>query len=155
LNALPNWPSRKLYGDRLGNFAAFGSEDFITSDWVWGRVDGALTLARALLVNYSGDDRDEMMDALVQEILAEEHTSPHGLYDSTTQALAATPQTILERARDGGGTNFVALLSDARSYLASASWLAAPPQGKRRWWQNAILLVLTVAHSLARRWARG
>jgi len=45
----PDWPVRKLYGERLNHFGAFISENGRMHDWLWGRLDGASELSEQLL----------------------------------------------------------------------------------------------------------
>ena len=70
---------KKLAGTRLGNFSAFLDPSWRVNDIMWGRLDGAERLIKAMLPN---DGDKDMRDALTREahevILAEE-LSPSAL----------------------------------------------------------------------------
>jgi len=155
LATLPHWPNRKLYGDRLLNFAAFLDPAFVDSDWLWGRLDGALTLAKALLSEVPEDETTDLLAALAAEILAAEGVSSKELYSTTVDTLKASSMELLASARDSGTTQFEPLLDDARSYLLSADWLRPAP-GKLSVRFNKWLArrVIGFAVWMAKRWAR-
>lgn len=46
--ALSRLSEQQLYGTRLGHFGAFGAQEWRDNDWVWGRMDAAAHLCRAL-----------------------------------------------------------------------------------------------------------
>ena len=48
--------NEKLYGTRLGHFAAFGLEEWRTWDWTCGRLDAQVHLARALVADQKDMD---------------------------------------------------------------------------------------------------
>jgi predicted acylesterase/phospholipase RssA len=70
----PAWASRKLYGERWGNFGAFASRKGRAWDWVWGRIDAATTISDYVLKEAGlGEDRRLTLQlALIQAILEDE-----------------------------------------------------------------------------------
>jgi patatin-related protein len=71
-------PDLKLYGTRLGHFAAFGAATYRAHDFTWGRLDGALCLATQLLVDVEETERNRLRRVLVDEILCEAFSSKEG-----------------------------------------------------------------------------
>ena len=58
---------RKLYGTRMGHFAAFGLEEWRAWDWTAGRLDAQTHLSRALLTSADGPGDTVGWTAAVQE----------------------------------------------------------------------------------------
>lgn len=77
LDEKPDWPTMKLYGERLNHFGAFASRSGRAHDWLWGRLDGASELSRQLLRDVPGGEADRLRFALIEEILASEGISAH------------------------------------------------------------------------------
>ncbi len=71
----------KLIGERWGHFGAFALEAGRVNDWRWGRIDGAVTLARAILRDHLDDGGPALIDALVAAILVDEGTSAQEFAD--------------------------------------------------------------------------
>lgn len=73
----PEWPKRKLYGERLSHFGAFASAEGRRHDWLWGRLDGASELSKQLLSAAEVPEAESvsLRRALISEILADENTS--------------------------------------------------------------------------------
>lgn len=73
----PDWPKRKLYGERLSHFGAFASADGRRHDWLWGRLDGASGLSKQLLSAAEVPEAESvsLRRALIGEILADENSS--------------------------------------------------------------------------------
>jgi hypothetical protein len=61
----------KLAGDTAGHFGGFLKRSWRQNDILWGRLDGAEILLRAILVDSTGEDRDKAIEAVCVEILAE------------------------------------------------------------------------------------
>jgi predicted acylesterase/phospholipase RssA len=72
-----DWPHDKLYGERWGHFGAFASEAGRRWDWLWGRIDAALTLSDQIMAGagVAANEKTELQKALVNAILTEEHQS--------------------------------------------------------------------------------
>ena len=118
LSKLDGWPNPKLYGDRFMNFGAFGRDSFKEWDWMWGRLDGAITLAKALLTgNVTDADMTPLIDPLVDQILAECGQTRTAVYDHCVEVLAMQPSALIASARDSGETHLDAMIDDAASML--------------------------------------
>jgi patatin-related protein len=63
---------KKLAGTALANFGAFFAREWRENDMMWGRLDAAECLIRALQVE--GDDRQKLIEEIQQAILQDELT---------------------------------------------------------------------------------
>jgi predicted acylesterase/phospholipase RssA len=68
------WPDRKLYGERWGHFGAFASVSGRSWDWLWGRLDAAVTVSSEILTGAGIDATvaSALKKKLVTAICAEE-----------------------------------------------------------------------------------
>jgi hypothetical protein len=103
---LPSWPLKKLYGQRLGHFGAFASEEGRKDDWLWGRLDGASELSKQLLAS-AGVDKNKaagLRAALIAEILQNEGLSADDVVQKARKVykLPATKLIKDMAAKDGG-----------------------------------------------------
>lgn len=89
----PDWPERKLYGQRWGHFGAFAIESGRLTDWLWGRLDGAGALCDFLLKGVPG--REDLERQLAEAILTAERTTADGLVQAAATAAALTPYQLL------------------------------------------------------------
>jgi patatin-related protein len=64
---------KKLAGTALANFGAFFAREWRENDMMWGRLDAAECLIKALQIE--GDDRKNLIDEIQQAILQDELTS--------------------------------------------------------------------------------
>ena len=64
--------NKKLAGTTLANFGAFFTREWRENDVMWGRLDGAECLIRALRTE--GSDRDKCIDEIQHAILQDELT---------------------------------------------------------------------------------
>jgi hypothetical protein len=64
---------KKLAGTALANFGAFFAREWRENDMMWGRLDAAECLIKALQVG--GDDRQNLIEEIQQVILQDELTS--------------------------------------------------------------------------------
>ncbi len=63
---------KKLAGTAVANFGAFFTQEWRENDMMWGRLDGAECLVKALLGE--GDERAELIEEIHQSILQDELT---------------------------------------------------------------------------------
>ncbi|MET0930610.1 MAG: DUF3376 domain-containing protein [Aeromicrobium sp.] len=68
---LQEWASKKLYGERWGHFGAFATLVGRKHDWLWGRLDGASTLADMVL----GPDGAPQLTAQLTDAILEAENS--------------------------------------------------------------------------------
>jgi hypothetical protein len=76
-----DWPHEKLYGERWGHFGAFASEHGRRWDWLWGRIDAAMSLSHQIMVDAGVAEYEitDLQEALVNAILTEENQSENGV----------------------------------------------------------------------------
>lgn len=118
LSQLEHWPNLKLYGDRFMNFGAFGRDSFKDWDWMWGRLDGAVTLATALLpADMTDHEKAALINPLVDDILVDCRTDRRAVYERSVEVLSMTPSALIASARDSGETELEALIDDASRML--------------------------------------
>jgi predicted acylesterase/phospholipase RssA len=88
------WPNRKLYGERWGHFGAFASARGRRWDWLWGRLDAAMTISGRILLDADINDATAkvLQQKLVAAICAEEEIEQN--------AVVATAHDVLKL---GGG----------------------------------------------------
>lgn len=69
-----DWAARKLYGERWAHFGAFASRDGREWDYLWGRLDAAMSICDRLLEKElpAGVEAAALRSRLVQALLAEE-----------------------------------------------------------------------------------
>ena len=118
----PNWPDYKLYGTRFGHFGGFGARKFRDWDWMWGRLDGALTLGRSLLAmadTKTEAEKKDLLDALLLEILAECEITQAELQPLTASVVAQRPGQLVAQARDSNETDFDGVIDDLGALLAN------------------------------------
>jgi hypothetical protein len=127
-----NWPTKKLYGERLGHFGAFISPEGRRHDWLWGRLDGASELSNQMLDTAKVPEEIALplRTALIAEILAaEEKTSADIAADVTVVYKADTPAMIARMAASDDGKSFRQLESTvwalSRQWGTPAAWLRA------------------------------
>lgn len=102
--ALQVWPNRKLFGTRLWHFGAFGLAKHRAHDWRWGRIDGAMVLATQLLDSVKDrDTKNQLRQALVDEILDEEHTSAEALVEETKKMFKISDTDLLREIVENSG----------------------------------------------------
>ncbi len=65
-------PGLRLAGATLGHFGGFLDRDWRRNDLMWGRLDGAEILMRAILEDDHGDASPGLVDRVQEEILREE-----------------------------------------------------------------------------------
>lgn len=101
-------PDDKLYGTSLGHFGAFGQASYRSHDWTWGRIDGAVCLANALLKGVDGDRGDELKRDLIEEILASERLATgdesniEALRANTREAYMSTNGSLFVKSINAG-----------------------------------------------------
>jgi predicted acylesterase/phospholipase RssA len=127
-----DWPSRKLYGERLGHFGAFVSEDGRRHDWLWGRLDGASELSKQLLdaAGISEDDAADLREALTNEILSAENTDVVEVEEGATTVYGLSSGALVQTmAQADGGASFRQLESTvwelSGQFGAMGAWLRA------------------------------
>lgn len=66
-------PSAKLAGDAIMHFGGFLDESWRANDLMWGRLDGAETIVKAMLAGRPKAQRDAAIAAVQEEIFRDEH----------------------------------------------------------------------------------
>jgi hypothetical protein len=127
----PIWPDAKLYGTRLGHFGGFGAREFRDWDWMWGRLDAALTLGRALLRDSRlvAEEETALIDALLREILEDHGVAPDQVQPETAKVVQLLPGQLVAQARDSNETNFSAVIDDLGALAANNPLLTRPVRG--------------------------
>ena len=72
-----DWAAKKLYGEQWGHFGAFASRAGREWDWLWGRLDAAMSIS-AKLLEISGipkGDWSSLQQRLAEAIFVEEGTT--------------------------------------------------------------------------------
>ncbi|MGK2868372.1 MAG: DUF3376 domain-containing protein [Mycobacterium sp.] len=110
----PDWPSRKLYGERLDHFGAFASADGRRHDWLWGRLDGASELSNQLLTaaGVKGPESFLLRRALISEILMAESTSVAKVVADAEKVSTLDDTALLKDLAEGDGGAAVRKLED-------------------------------------------
>lgn len=141
LSKLKHWPNQKLYGDRFMNFGAFGSNSFKDWDWMWGRLDGAITLANALLpADLSDEERAMLINPLIDGILVDCGTDRPAVYARCVEVLSTTPSALIAAARDSTETELDGLIDDTAGMLTKHPLVARLTRRRRlamrgaAWW---------------------
>lgn len=102
----------KLWGTQLGHFGAFGREEWRRQDWVWGRLDAASHLVRA--VGLAGTAQYDMLGELHRDVLAAEARPADELRKSTAALAGLTARSVIRMFWNGpGGPGVVDDLADA------------------------------------------
>ncbi len=94
LEAKPDWPSKKLYGERWNHFGAFGTARGREADWLWGRLDGATTLCDYLLPA-NAPNRDGLIRSLILAILGSEGSDEEQLRTAASTVYNISPGQML------------------------------------------------------------
>lgn len=83
------WASRKLYGERWGHFGAFATKAGREWDWLWGRLDAAMSLSAKLLetTDVPQDEKVRLQQQLAQAILTEEETDASEIRDGARRVI--------------------------------------------------------------------
>jgi predicted acylesterase/phospholipase RssA len=83
------WASRKLYGERWGHFGAFASKAGREWDWLWGRLDAAMSLSAELLetADVPPGEQVRLQQQLTQAILTEEETDLSHVRDGAKRVI--------------------------------------------------------------------
>ena len=125
-------PDLKLSGNQISNFAAFLSARWRLNDWIWGRMDGALTLVNAV----AGEGR---LARVTTAQLHELFTGPPDLPDAAAERLVATlearwhaatrsaPTASRPRSRATRSPNGCSGRSSPRNCRCWSSWKPGPP----------------------------
>ncbi len=107
-----DWPTKKLYGERLGHFGAFIDPVGREHDWLWGRLDGASELSKQLL-NAAGvpeAEANRLREALTTEILTSEGKTAAVVASDANLVYAQTDAAMLDQmSRIDGGAAFTQL----------------------------------------------
>lgn len=106
----PEWPARKLYGERLGHFGAFLKRGDREADWLWGRLDGAGALSEYFLSGVAADEAAPLRHKLALAILAAENSSVPALRRATERAVGTSSLALLRDLEPGalsGGARFL------------------------------------------------
>jgi patatin-related protein len=114
-------PNKKLYGTRLRHFGSFGHESYRAHDWAWGRVDGALCLASALMKGVDGAHRDAVRTALVDGILAEEGLTRDAFVKRTAKVHGMSDTALTLDIIRRGEADATALIASIRAALLDAT----------------------------------
>lgn len=134
------WANQKLFGTRLGHFGAFGHEEFREWDWMWGRLDGSLALAAAMLRGLDGTPDVEVIaakDALINQLLEEwpnyrdQPVTQESLPSLLCSVLAFTPRDLIARSAANDQTDFNAAIDDAIAMVGGASLITKPTSESR------------------------
>jgi len=121
---LQQWAATKLYGERWGHFGAFATRAGRQHDWLWGRLDGASTLASIVL----GPDADpQLTTTLADAILVAEDSSRSEVYDAAGKVTNLNHHGLyLEMvAEEGGEDKRELLLKTVPEVLGEATALPA------------------------------
>lgn len=135
LHSLDNrddWPTKKLYGERLNHFGAFASESGRRHDWLWGRLDGASELSRQLLRDVPRDEAEALRLALINEILASEGISADEVAAGARDIYDKSGKDLIDEmaAADGGA---------ALRQLEATLWTLVRPLNSDSIWVQALL----------------
>jgi hypothetical protein len=132
LDEKPDWPTMKLYGERLNHFGAFASRSGRAHDWLWGRLDGASELSRQLLRDVPGGEAARLRLALTEEILASEGISADEVAASARDIYDKSGKDLIDEmaAADGGA---------ALRQLEATLWTLVRPLNSDSIWVQALL----------------
>lgn len=132
LAARTDWAKRKLYGERLGHFGAFVSEEGRDHDWLWGRLDGASELSKQMLTlsDVDATTAAALVGDLIAEVLAEKGISTVEVATGATKAYKADATGMLrEMANTDHGRAFreleATIWAITRQYGTAGEWLRA------------------------------
>jgi predicted acylesterase/phospholipase RssA len=126
------WPDNKLYGTRFGHFGAFGTDDFRDWDWMWGRLDAALTLAPAILHDAHGSTADEkqgLINDVVEEILTEHGRRPEEIQSLTAVVVGLRSGQLVAQARASNQTDFDGVIDDIGALLVNNPLITRAARG--------------------------
>jgi hypothetical protein len=86
------WPDKKLYGERWGHFGAFASASGRSWDWLWGRLDAAVTVSSQILSDAGVDPTfaAALKEKLVTAICAEERAEQAWVVKEAQEVLGLT-----------------------------------------------------------------
>ncbi|HHV21651.1 MAG TPA: DUF3376 domain-containing protein [Propionibacterium sp.] len=139
------WPRRKLYGERWGRFGAFATRRGREHDWLWGRLDGAGSLADLLLADADLDQetKDTLVADLIDRILAAEGTSRQRVKADAHEVMRMDDLGLVEKALaetngDGlvdrnGGDNLWDLLATIPEVFPNAGRVLRPALRVAHW----------------------
>ncbi|MHA6525500.1 DUF3376 domain-containing protein [Tessaracoccus sp. G1721] len=150
LSKLDGWPNPQLCGDRFMNFGAFGQDSFKNWDWMWGRLDGAITLANALMGEVPDDEKVPLINTQVDEILVDCSSTREGVYNRCVEVLAMAPTALIASARDSGQTELKGMIDDAAAMPSRNPVVGSAPRVAR--WEIRVLLKPVAPLA---RWAAG
>lgn len=121
---LQQWAARKLYGERWGHFGAFATRTGREHDWLWGRLDGASTLANIVL---GGAGDTTLTGKLVDAILAAENSSRSKVYETAEKVSDLNHHGLYREmvAEEGGEEKRELLLKTVPEVLGEAEALPA------------------------------
>ncbi|CUR57487.1 hypothetical protein NOCA1130054 [metagenome] len=128
----PGWPDNKLYGTRFGHFGAFGTQEFRDWDWMWGRIDAALTLGPAMLAGAPGmtdDLRKSLVDDVIVEILRDHGREPGDVQGLTAAVVKLNAGQLVARARASSQTDFDAVIDDIGALLENNPLITRAARG--------------------------
>ena len=152
LSKLDGWPNPKLYGDRFMNFGAFGRDSFKEWDWMWGRLDGAITLAKALLPDsLSDEETSALITPLVVEILSACEMDLCAVYDRCVEVLSMKPSALIASSRDSEETDLELLIDRAARMLTEHQIVASRTLRQRLATRGAVWWLSRKAKRAARK----
>jgi predicted acylesterase/phospholipase RssA len=167
-----DWPSKKLYGERWGHFGAFASKDGRRWDWLWGRLDAAMTVSSQVLSNagIEGDAAARLQEKLVAAICKEEAIDQTEVVAVAQCVLKLDGRALWTEFRGGASRETrKSLRSLARklpgALVPSPGWVAAhavtdtgedwhkhrPAEGEGQWRIRLYRFFGVVAQTVARR----
>lgn len=132
LDEKDDWPTKKLYGERLNHFGAFASRSGRSHDWLWGRLDGASELSQQLLRDVPPEKARALQLALIEEILVSEEISAHEVADDALRIYESSGRCLIEdMARADRGAAF--------RQLEATVWELVRPLNSDSIWVEALL----------------
>ena len=106
-----------------------------------GRLDGAITLAKALLpADMTDAEEATLINPLVDDILDDCETDRRAVYTRCVEVLSMTPSALIASARDSGETELDGLIDDAAGMLTKHPIVANRTRRQRlairgaAWW---------------------
>jgi predicted acylesterase/phospholipase RssA len=91
------WATHKLYGEQWAHFGAFASKDGRAWDWMWGRLDAAMSLSADILKAAQVPQTKwlDFQQPLAEAILTEEGTSVPDLHRRGARMIDLSALTLL------------------------------------------------------------